>query len=384
MLAMLSALVVCPAFAQTLSNGQSIIIEGAQGSRQYHDINVPDGASDLVISITGGTGAADLYTRYGSNPNTRRYDCAPLINGNEETCTEPNPEAGTHYIMIYGYYAFEDVTLTASYSDGSSSGGSGSDVATNLDSYYSSAEGLSGYALKSALHDIIDNHNDRSYGDLWTFLNDYDIDNYYENDGTILDIYSENPSGRDDYNFTRSSDQCGNYGDEGDCYNREHSFPKSWFDDDYPMYTDIHHIFASDGYVNGRRSNYPFGEVSSSSWTSENGSRLGTGPSSLGYSGTVFEPIDEFKGDLARAYFYMATRYEDVIDDWDSNSNEADAVLDGSRDQVFEDWVIDLLLDWHNADPVSEKERDRNDAAQGFQSNRNPFVDHPELVELIW
>lgn len=243
--------------------------------------------------------------------------------------------------------------------------------------YYSTATG-SGYTLKSNLHNIIDNHNSRTYGDLWDFMSSYDLDSYYENDGTILDIYSEKPTGSDPYNFTKVSGQCGTYANEGDCYNREHSFPKSWFNDGYPMYTDIHHLYPTDGKVNGYRSNFPYGEVGSASFTSENGSKLGSARSGLGYSGTVFEPIDEFKGDLARSYFYMATRYEDIISGWSS------AMLDGSNDQVYENWAVEMLISWHLNDPVSQKEIDRNNNAYTFQGNRNPYVDHPEWVNQIW
>ena len=273
-----------------------------------------------------------------------------------------------------------DDSETVTFSIGGSSGGTGS-----LSEYYQSAEGLSGYNLKTALHNIIKNHNSRSYGDLWDLYASSEIDSYYENDGTILDIYSENPTGSDPYNYTIVSDQCGTYSSEGDCYNREHTFPKSWFGGEvYPMYTDAHHIYASDGYVNARRSNYPYGEVGSATYMSENGCLLGSAASGLGYSGTVFEPIDEFKGDLARAYFYMATRYQDVIASWESNSANSDAVLNGTSNQVFEDWFLDLLLQWHQQDPVSQKEIDRNDAVFDFQENRNPFVDHPEFVNTIW
>ncbi len=104
----------------------------------------------------------------------------------------------------------------------------------------------------------------------------------------------------------------------------------------------------------------------------------------MGYSGTVFEPINEFKGDLARGYLYMATRYQNLIGNWESITGNSDAILDGSSNQVFEQWTLDLLLKWHEQDPVSQKEIDRNNAAQEFQSNRNPFVDHPEFARAIW
>ncbi len=122
-------------------------------------------------------------------------------------------------------------------------------------------------------------------------------------------MYSDNPGGTVPYTYNLTdADQCGNYGGEGDCYNREHSWPKSWSDEDAPMYSDLFHLYPTDGYVNGRRSNYPFGDVGSASWTSMNGSKVGS-CSYPGYSGTVFEPIYEYKGDFARSYFYMTVRY---------------------------------------------------------------------------
>lgn len=251
--------------------------------------------------------------------------------------------------------------------------------------YYDSAENLNGYELKTALYDIIKGHTTRTYTDIWGFYSSYELDNYYENDGSILDIYSENPTGSDPYTFTKVSDQCGNYSGEGSCYNREHSFPRSWFGGKInPMNTDIHHIFATDGYVNSIRDSYPYGEVGSANYTSQNGSKRGSARTGLGYTGTVFEPIDEFKGDVARAHFYMAIRYENLISGWENYNEYSDAVLNGTSDQVFEQWVIDMLYEWHINDPVSQKEIDRNNGAYTYQNNRNPFVDHPEFVDSIW
>ncbi|WP_425413892.1 endonuclease [Psychromonas hadalis] len=257
--------------------------------------------------------------------------------------------------------------------------------AATLAIYYSGAKDKSGFALKTALYNIIKDHNTKTYTDLWTFISTYTLDIYFEKDNTILDIYSENASASDSYNFTPIVDQCGNYSGESSCYNREHSLPQSWFNKASPMVSDVHHIFATDGYVNGKRSNYPYGEVATADWTSINGSKLGAPTAALGYTGTtVFEPTDEFKGDLARAYFYMATRYEDIIGSWEENSDNANAVLDGTDSTVFEPWVIAMLKTWSENDPVSQKERDRNEAAHKYQGNRNPFVDHPEYVNLIW
>ena len=164
-----------------------------------------------------------------------------------------------------------------------------------LRGYYRAANGLTGYALKSALHHIINDNAIRGYGAIWSFVINYDLDRFYENDRSVLDIYSEAPRDGDPYRFRAGSDQCGNYREEGDCYNREHLFPRSWFGGDIePMNSDIHHIFPTDGRVNAIRQSYPYGEVGRQNYVSENGSLRGRGASGLGYSGIVFEPIDEF------------------------------------------------------------------------------------------
>ena len=170
--------------------------------------------------------------------------------------------------------------------------------------YYNNAANKTGDELKQALHNIIKNHTEVSYGNLWgAFRNTDNKGNY-----VVWDMYSDGANYSFSYNV--SNDQCGNYSTEGDCFNREHSWPKDWFDDKETSTPghDLHHIFPTDGYVNSRRSNYPYGEVQTASWTSANGSKLGTCKSSLGYTGTVFEPIDEYKGDFARAYFYKIGR----------------------------------------------------------------------------
>jgi endonuclease I len=175
--------------------------------------------------------------------------------------------------------------------------------------------------------------------------------------------------------YTFITNQCGNYDGEGDCYNREHSFPKSWFNDASPMYTDLFHIYPTDGWVNNKRGNLPFGETSSPTWTSTNGSM--TGPSSTqGYSGVVFEPIDEYKGDFARTYFYMATRYYGEDGEWPGSD-----MTDGAQPKP---WALDMLLAWHRADAVSTKETDRNNEVYKYQNNRNPFIDDPLFAEKIW
>ena len=247
--------------------------------------------------------------------------------------------------------------------------------------YYDGTEGQEGYTLKTTLHNIIKGHNNHGYDGLYDGYQTTDVDNYYENDGTVLDMYSENPTGSDPYNWTHNNDHCGQYQHEGDCWNREHLIPQSFFGSNSPMVSDIHFVVPSDGKVNGNRSNYPIAEVSSASWTSLNGSKLGS-CSSSSYSGTVFEPIDEFKGDIARMLLYFVTRYEGQLSGFNpSNSRNP---LDGSEDRGYEQWYIDMLMNWHEQDPVSQRELDRNDACYDFQNNRNPFIDHPEWVQCIW
>ncbi|MDA3854329.1 MAG: endonuclease [Bacteroidales bacterium] len=241
------------------------------------------------------------------------------------------------------------------------------------DGYYDDAQGKSGVSLQMALHDIIDGHTSLSYTPgVWKAYETTDL----KADGSVWDMYSDVPNGTPAYTYTYSADQCGNYSGEGSCYNREHSFPKSWFSEQSPMVTDLFHVVPSDGYVNGKRSNYPFGEVGSASWTSTNGSKLGTCVTD-GYSGTVFEPIDAYKGDFARIYFYMATRYYGEDSSWPGSP-----MVDGAEPKA---WALAMLKRWHVADPVSQKEINRNDAIYtDWQYNRNPFVDHPEYVDSVW
>ncbi len=243
--------------------------------------------------------------------------------------------------------------------------------------YYSTATG-SGYTLKTQLYNIIKGHTDNGYAGLYTTYQTSDIDNFYENDGTVLDMYSEKPSGTDPYNYSPGATQrCGNYAAEGDCYNREHIIPQSVFNEASPMVSDAHFITPTDGKVNGIRSNYPHGTVAAATTTTLNGSKLGTS-SVAGYTGTVFEPINDFKGDIARMYFYFATRYENTV------STYSFPMFNGTSNQVFTTAFLNTLLAWNAQDPVSAREIARNNAIYARQNNRNPYIDHPEYVQAIW
>ncbi|MVO10710.1 T9SS type A sorting domain-containing protein [Flavobacterium sp. TP390] len=242
--------------------------------------------------------------------------------------------------------------------------------------YYSSATG-SGYTLKTQLYNIIKNHTDRGYSGLWTTYSTSDRDHQNENDNTIFDLYSEIQNGKDPYNYSYGTNQCGTYSGEGSCYNREHMIPQSVFNSSSPMVSDAHFITPTDGYVNGIRSNYPHGKVATASRTTRNGSKLGTSAVS-GYTGTVFEPVDAFKGDIARMYFYFATRYENTV------SNYNYAMFNRTSNQVFTTAFLNMLLAWHAQDPVSSREIERNNAIYARQGNRNPFIDNPNYVNAIW
>ncbi|MCD9617900.1 endonuclease [Chryseobacterium gleum] len=245
--------------------------------------------------------------------------------------------------------------------------------------YYNQSPGLTGAALKTALKNIISNgHVDHGYGGLWTGYATTDRDYFYENDGTILDIYSENPNGPDQYSYTLGTNQCGTYSTEGQCYNREHVIPQSLFNSASPMVADIHFIRPTDGKVNGMRSNYPYGVVGNISFLSKNGSKLGTSVSP-GYSGTVFEPIDAFKGDIARMILYFVTRYEDNLPNFSTGDMLANTAYPG-----LQPWALNQYLAWNAMDPVSPEEIARNNASYTYQGNRNPFIDHPEYVTQIW
>ncbi|HMM12423.1 MAG TPA: endonuclease [Bacteroidales bacterium] len=237
--------------------------------------------------------------------------------------------------------------------------------------YYSTATGT-GATLKTQLYNIIKGHTVRSYDQLWTDFQSTDV----KSNGKVWDIYSNT-------NYTFGSNQCGTYNSEGDCYNREHSFPASWFNDASPMYTDLFHLYPADGYVNGIRSNYIYAKVGTATYTSTNGSKRGN-CITPGYTGTVFEPADEYKGDLARMLFYMATRYENIIHTWYANNSNANIILQNNSFPVYESWYLDMLGEWHVNDPVSQKEIDRNNAVYARQGNRNPFIDRPDFVYKIW
>ena len=266
------------------------------------------------------------------------------------------------------FLTFTLLTLTTSlYAQGPNDSGT----------YYQAADGKKGAELKTALCAIIYNRtSERTYKQLWTDFQTTDK----RGDGKVWDMYSNITN----YTFVTDQDS-GNHSYEGKAYNREHSFPKSWFGGEVmPMYTDLFHLYPTDGKVNENRGDLPFGETNGGNKNSANNfSKIGSCTYS-GYSGTVFEPNDIYKGDFARTYFYMVTCYEEKLPDW-VNKGNANITIDGSKYPGLVGWQLEMLMKWSKNDPVSaDKETPRNIAVYGIQGNRNPFIDYPGLEEYIW
>jgi endonuclease I len=236
--------------------------------------------------------------------------------------------------------------------------------------YYDAAAGLSGEQLRAALYGIIDGHTELANSQLWAAFASTDR----KADDTVWDMYSDIPGGTPAYSYAFGSGQCGTYSGEGDCFNREHSFPQSWFNGEPPMDTDLFHMYPTDAWANQKRANNAYGTVSSTTWVGSNGSKLGQ-CNYPGCSGVVFEPIDAYKGDFARSYFYMLTRYLPQLNSWTSPM---------MQNGEFSPWAETMLLEWHLDDPVSEKETNRNNAVFNLQGNRNPYIDQPQWVQAIW
>jgi len=206
-----------------------------------------------------------------------------------------------------------------------------------------------------------------SYGNLWNFYKSAWVDLPGGCQGAVYDIYSKKC-------WTPGTGQCGSYRREGDCYNREHSWPKSWWGGSKnTAYSDVFHVMPSDGFVNQKRSSYPFGEVARASYTSSEGSKAGA-CATPGYSGTCFEPTDRVKGTMARNYFYMAVRYTGELNGGSGAVRGADLLP----------WTVDLMLKWHAAFPPEDWELEFNNRAYQWQGNRNPFIDQPELAQQLY
>ena len=262
--------------------------------------------------------------------------------------------------------------------------------AASLSAYYEKIDGKSGKALFDAVQTVTKfGYSSLGYDGLWGA---YPYTDVHEN-GYVWDMYSDCTW------KSINSNHCGNYSTECDCYNREHSIPKSWYGDTKSgPGCDIFHLVPTDGKVNGVRSNYPFGEVSSADYN-KHGNKKGSAKSititggntiagntgaTISASGTVFEPRDEYKGDFARGYMGALLRWagEKAFTDGEGSKTFTTNFSTGSFGLTK--YGVALLMKWHRQDPVSKKEIDRNNGIQQTQGNRNPFIDYPYLAEYIW
>ncbi len=263
---------------------------------------------------------------------------------------------------------------------------------TAPDTYYDGLEGLSCNELKGALFLRISTGAFQFSYDTTKFLfaNTDRRRNDEDTKDIIWDPYTDRPATTGECEFDFLKDIDPGMGGTRECqyFNREHHFPKSWMGGNKfsAYYSDLFELYPTDKFVNGARSSFPYGEVNRGGGdvaTYSNGSRKG--PSAIaGIPGTVFEPIDEFKGDFARGHFYMITRYHDSLPGFKNLDANGARVLDGKYYPGFQSPFLNMLLEWHHNDPVSQKEIDRNNAIYCLQHNRNPYVDHPEYVDMVW
>jgi endonuclease I len=220
--------------------------------------------------------------------------------------------------------------------------------------YYDGTEGFSGTDLKDALNDIIDNHTELSYSQVWNALKDTDKDP--SNSDNVILLYTG-------WSVTNSGYPT---------WNREHVWAKSHGDFGTVIGpgTDIHHLRPTDPGVNSSRGNKDF----------DNGGTQHSVATGCYYDSDSWEPRDEVKGDVARMIFYMAVRYEGENGDLDLVA--VDAVNTYPAPQHGK---LSTLLEWNNIDPPDDFEENRNDVIyEDYQGNRNPFVDDPNYANLIW
>lgn len=347
-------------------------LSATSGNQLNYTLDVPSGASNLVFTMSGGSGDADLYTRFGSAPTTSSYDCRPYLSGNSETCSVSSAQTGIYHVMIRAYSSFSGVSLTGSYTAGSGGGGGGGNPPPGSDdpagysysSYYSSAIGQTGNNLKTALNGVIkQGHTKLSYTPgVWDALGFTDED---PNDSNKVLMIYKGVSVDKSFRAGQTNSQ--------DAWNREHVWPKSH---GFPSsgqwaYTDIHHLRPSDVSINSSRGNKDF---------DNGGSPISEAPSNLTDSDS-FEPRDEVKGDVARMIFYMDTRYEGNDSSGTPDLEIANYVGTGSQALLGK---LCTLVAWHRGDAVSAQEVRRNGRIHQTQGNRNPFIDNPNWVEDIY
>ena len=245
--------------------------------------------------------------------------------------------------------------------------------------YYAEAIGLAGDDLKEALHQIIANHIPYPYTssstDTWDILQDSDQDP--ENNNNILLVYTNRSQdkGYRDGSGNYSQYENGN-GTQSNSWNREHIWPKShgFPNQDDIAYRDVHNLKPCDRSVNASRGVKDF----------DNGGNNHEEALSCLIDFDSWEPADFVKGDVARILFYMVVRYDPGYNNYNETFDLE--LVDYTTPDNFDPILgkLSTLLEWHVLDPVDDFEVNRNEVIYSYQQNRNPFVDHPELVDYIW
>jgi len=300
-----------------------------------------------VYAVTGGNGTSESRMSERNGTITVTID----------------PEG---YDITSQYYGVNPLELsnTAYWNDASNSYNA-------LGYYYATATGITnGSVLKAALNDIISGHTSFSYTAVVNILKVTDADP--NNASNVLLFYTGRS--QDKETFVGSTNNQ-------DYWNREHIWAQSHgIDEALPAYTDLHHLRATDVSVNSTRGDLDFGVVSPHDGTTIVSDTYGAVTTYNYVNGSYFEPRDEIKGDVARMLFYMAVRYA-------GESGEPDLELVNGLTDALSANIGDLatLLLWNELDPVDDSERARNELIySAYQHNRNPFIDHPELVAIIF
>ena len=253
-------------------------------------------------------------------------------------------------------------------------------VQTNIpQGYYDQANNLSSDELKEALHQIISNHVIFPYTsnstDTWDILQQSDQDPNENNNMILVYTGRSQEKGYRDGSGNYSQYENGN-GTQSNSWNREHIWPKShgFPDEDDNAYTDVHNLKPCDRSVNSSRGTKDF----------DFGGNQHSEASDCLTDSDSWEPPDYVKGDIARILFYMVVRYDPGVDH-ENNTFDLELV-DYTTPNNTEPILgkLSSLLDWHLSDPVDDFEINRNEIIFGFQQNRNPFIDHPNLVNYLW
>jgi len=239
------------------------------------------------------------------------------------------------------------------------------------DGYYSKINGQKKAELKSAVKACINSGKKTlSYSDLFEYYERTDV-----MPGTTNQVF--------DYYNTEVFYYNGK-GSAPSGMNKEHACPQSWFKSNGGCYSDLFNVMPSESKANSSKSNYPVGVVDPKKVSYSNPHmKVGTSATKE-YTAAVFEPCDEYKGDFARIYLYVATCYDQAA--WGEKSSAIESVCAFKKESypTIKPAFINLLLKWHREDPVSEWEIGRNERVYKEQNNRNPFIDYPQLAEYIW